>query len=245
MFRRKSTPPSLPDTALSDAVPPDDGDQPSSHRAAIGRKTAGKLARNPMVQRLESDTLTLYTRQHLASAQECAALRAIIDAGAQPSVLFSGSASADYRTSDSCHMDPGHKLVSTITARISALMGMDPSYGETIQGQRYRPGQEYKFHCDYFPVDASYWPQMRAQGGQRCWTAMLYLNSLDGGGETVFPQGGFAITPQEGQLLIWNNLRKDGSPNPDTLHAAQPVTSGIKYVLTQWFREQPWLATRR
>ncbi len=222
---------------------PEDGDQPSRIRAAILRKTTAKLTRNPMVQRLESEKLTLYMRENFATAQECDALRTMIDAGAQPSILFSGSASADYRTSDSCHMDPHHALVSTITTRISALMGMEPSYGETIQGQRYRPEQEYKFHCDYFPADASYWPQMRAQGGQRCWTAMLYLNSLENGGETVFPHGGFAITPQEGRLLVWSNLRKDGAPSPDTLHAAQPVTVGVKYVLTQWFREQPWVPT--
>lgn len=231
MFGRKPAPAS--------AVP-DDGDQPSRARATLGKKVAGKLSRNPMILRTGDERLTLYMRDRFASPEECAQLRAIIDAGAQPSVLFSGSANADYRTSDSCHMDPQHPPVAAMTQRIAALMGMDRDFGETIQGQRYREGQEYKFHCDYFPTNVSYWPAMREQGGQRCWTAMIYLNEVTEGGETTFPHAGLSMEPDEGRLLIWSNLRKDGSPNPDTLHAAQPVRQGTKYVLTQWFRERPW-----
>jgi prolyl 4-hydroxylase len=36
--------------------------------------------------------------------------------------------------------------------------------------------------------------------------------------------------------LLWNNLRADGTPNPDTLHSGAPVTSGHKVIITKWFR---------
>src|SRR3546814_11934344 len=77
---------------------------------------------------------------------------------------------------------------------------------------------------------------MRAEGGQRSWTAMIYLNTLEEGGETSFPALGFGVSPRAGLLLMWNNMRPDGSPNPDTLHEARPVESGRKYVVTKWFR---------
>ena len=41
--------------------------------------------------------------------------------------------------------------------------------------------------------------------------------------------------------VIWNNLKADGSPNPMSLHAARPVESGVKYVVTKWFRERRWV----
>jgi len=41
-------------------------------------------------------------------------------------------------------------------------------------------------------------------------------------------------------VLAWNNLRPDGTPNPSTIHHAMPVRGGLKYVVTQWYREKPW-----
>lgn len=218
-----------------------DGARPSETRAKLGRTVAAKLARNPMVERIRTDKLDAYLRHGFASSQECATMRAMIDAGAKPSALFTNTAAAEYRTSYSCNFTRDDPLIAPLTNRIAALMGIDPAFGETIQGQRYQTGQEYRLHCDYFPVTASYWPKMRAQGGQRCWTAMVYLSDVEEGGETQFAHCGFMVPPREGTLLMWNNLHPDGAPNRDTLHAALPVVRGTKYVLTQWFREQPWL----
>jgi prolyl 4-hydroxylase len=36
--------------------------------------------------------------------------------------------------------------------------------------------------------------------------------------------------------LLWNNLLPDGSPNKETMHAGEPVTSGHKIIITKWFR---------
>jgi prolyl 4-hydroxylase len=38
--------------------------------------------------------------------------------------------------------------------------------------------------------------------------------------------------------VIWNNLRPDGTVNPDTLHAGMPVLAGHKIIITKWFRER-------
>src|SRR3546814_604474 len=135
-----------------------------------------------------------------------------------------------------------HPLGSAISKRICLLMQLPPEHGETMQGQRYVSGQYFRAHQDFFHVGEAYWPRMRAEGGQRSWTAMIYLNTLEEGGETSFPALGFGVSPRAGLLLMWNNMRPDGSPNPDTLHEARPVESGRKYVVTKWFRENPWRA---
>lgn len=220
----------------------DDGDKPSRSRAKIGARIAARLGRNPMVERVASDRMAFFLRPGFASPEECALMRAMIDASARPSVLFAGSQSAGYRTSYSGHLDRDNALVRTLSDRIDAIMGAEANTGETLQGQRYHPGQEYKPHRDSFPVNGTYWPEMRDRGGQRCWTAMLYLSAVEEGGETEFPRAGFMVPPVEGTLALWNNLRPDGAPNPETLHAALPVRKGVKYVATRWYRERPWIA---
>jgi len=220
----------------------DDGGIASDIRAKIGEAVRAKLDRNPMVSRIDTPGLEIYGRHHFLDAEECAALRAMIDADAQPSTLFSGSANADYRTSHSCNLNRWNTLVRRVSDRICALTGLLQEHGETLQGQRYAVSQEYKAHCDYFPVTTSYWPAMMKTGGQRSWTAMIYLSPVEAGGETHFPHCEFMVPPVEGMILMWNNMKPDGAPNPLSLHAARPVERGMKYVVTKWFRERRWTA---
>ncbi len=82
---------------------------------------------------------------------------------------------------------------------------------------------------------------MRRSGGQRTWTAMIYLNGVEEGGATWFPEAGLRVAPRRVLLLAWNNMSADGSPTTLTLHAGMPVVKGVKYVITKWFREGTWL----
>ena len=218
----------------------DDGGTASAHRAQIGAAVRKRLDRNPMVSRIGADALEIYGRHGFASAAECAAMRALIDADAEPSTLFSGSANPEYRTSHSCNLDAWNPLVRALSERIDALLGIDTAHGETLQGQRYTAGQEYKVHCDFFPVTADYWQRMRLSGGQRSWTAMIYLSDVEEGGETHFPMCAFMVPPVEGMILTWNNMDREGAPAQASLHAARPVVRGTKYVVTRWYRERPW-----
>jgi prolyl 4-hydroxylase len=224
---------------------PDDADLPSAARAAIGASVRARLAGNPMMSRVATGKTDMFLRHGLLSPAECAALMAQIDAVAKPSALFSGTADADYRTSSSGTLGAADPLVQRVAARMDALLGLASATGETLQGQRYEPGQEYKLHCDYFPQLASYWPEMRRSGGQRCWTAMAYLCDVTEGGETIFPRLDVLVPPRRGTLLVWNNMRSDGAPNGETVHAARSVVQGRKYVLTRWYREREWTAWRR
>ena len=117
---------------------------------------------------------------------------------------------------------------------------MNPICGETIQGQRYLPGQQFKPHNDWFYTSEKYWQLERKRGGQRSWTAMAFLNEVEEGGETHFTEVGVKIEPKPGVLLVWNNANPDGTPNEDTMHAGTPVVKGAKYVFTKWYRTRKW-----
>lgn len=222
---------------------PDDADAPSPARAAIGDAVRTRLSRNPMVSQVKTPKADMFLRHGFLSPQECEEMKRRIDTDAVPSQLFSGTGNALYRTSSSCNFSAYDPFIARLTQRIDTLLGYDGTCGETLQGQRYEPGQEYKLHCDHFPGIAHYWPAMRETGGQRCWTAMAYLCDVDAGGETMFPRLDVMIPPRRGTLLIWNNMGPNGQPNGETVHAARPVERGVKYVLTKWYRERPWLPT--
>ena len=132
------------------------------------------------------------------------------------------------------------RLVADVDERIAALVGLDQGYGEPLQGQRYEVGQEFRDHADFFYVDQPYWLDYEPHGGQRTWTAMIYLAEPAAGGGTKFPLIDLEIEPVLGRLLVWNNMMPDGSPNPWTLHAGLPVEGGSKYIVTKWYRERPF-----
>jgi len=129
--------------------------------------------------------------------------------------------------------------LDAIDNKITTFMGLDPFTGEIMQTQKYEPGQYYKAHTDYFHPLTKECKTYTEWMGQRTWTFMLYLNDVKEGGETYFKHLKLKIKPKQGMAVFWNNLYRNGIPNPKTLHEACPPVSGDKYVITKWFRSWP------
>ena len=208
--------------------------------ASIGAAVRERLASDPSVYKVPVERAEIFAISDFLSAEECRNLIDMIDRVAQPSRVFEEDYQAQYRTSYSGDVDPSDSFVRMVERRIADFLGIDLLWSESLQGQRYRPGEEFKSHCDWFDTNARYWSGEVERGGQRSWTAMVYLNDVEEGGETEFTRIGISIPPQQGALLAWNNALPDGTPNYDTMHAANPVVSGVKYVITKWFRTRQW-----
>lgn len=216
-------------------------EQRSDLRAGIGRRIGEKLDSSPGLWRLTSSPdrpVQLYVRGNFLTPSECASLCQQIDSDTHPSPLYEKDKYQGVRTSCSCDLNVRDPLVSEVDRRIAALLGMDPAQGEPLQGQRYQVGQEFKYHSDFFYIDQPYWEEYQSHGGQRTWTAMIYLNTVERGGATSFRYLDLSIAPLSGRLIIWNNMALDGSPNPWTEHAGLPVEASAKYVVTKWYRER-------
>jgi prolyl 4-hydroxylase len=127
-------------------------------------------------------------------------------------------------------------LVTRLEQRLVALFGVERSFSEPLQGQRYDVGQCFKEHTDWFEPGTNEFASHTNPGGQRTWTVMIYLNTVDRGGQTCFKRLGRCYAPIQGMALAWNNLMAEGTPNPYTLHEAMPVQIGSKWVVTKWFR---------
>lgn len=222
---------------------PDPNSDPAK-LARIGAHVAARLDADPRVQQVDLADAQVYVYQHFLSPDECKGLVDLIDASAVPSTLYEGGP-AHFRTSFTCHMDWGNALVNLVEARMSDVLGIHNSHAETMQGQRYLVGQEFKPHHDFFHLDQSYWHAERLAGGQRTWTAMIFLNEPEAGGDTQFPELGFGVRPQAGKMLMWNNISRDGTLNYKTLHTGTPVTAGTKHIITKWYRQNDWLQITR
>jgi prolyl 4-hydroxylase len=217
-------------------------DGPSTRRAAMGRLVNDTLARHRLVGRYDTDVLDIYYTFDFLDPAECAELIRRVDLNCGRSEVVGMDRSiSEFRTSDSGNVDHGDEFIADIEQRICDMMGLNPRQGETMQGQRYRVGQEFQLHCDYFNDSQGAWPTEMRTGGQRTWTAMIYLDTPEQGGTTLFRDAGFAVPPTPGLMVMWNNMRADGSPNPGAIHAGTPVEAGVKHVITKWFREGYWV----
>lgn len=141
------------------------------------------------------------------------------------------------RTSEGMFFTRGEiEVVRQLEARIAALLHWPVDHGEGLQVLRYGPGAEYKPHYDYFDPSETGTPTMLRRGGQRVATLVMYLNTPEAGGATVFPDLGLQVAPQQGYAVFFGYDR----PHPDThtLHGGAPVVAGEKWIATKWLREQ-------
>ena len=188
---------------------------------------------------------SLFLFRDFLDRRSCARLIRLIDSEIGPSTLFNDGGAetggAGARTSSTHYFADSHRDAAMLARRIDDLLGLDRAHAETMQGQRYLPGEQYRHHCDFFRTERAHWQRERLRGGQRTWTAMVYLNNVESGGATDFPRLGLSIQPEAGMLLVWDNITRGGRPNRTTIHAGMPVETGAKYVVTQWYRENEWV----
>ncbi|SPO04585.1 uncharacterized protein DNG_07270 [Cephalotrichum gorgonifer] len=167
------------------------------------------------------------------------------------------------RTSWSAALPLSSDAVQCVLSRAEAFMGTMHAPGRDDIGApqlvRYRPGQKFDLHHDWYPR-----PQRSMADGERGrdrrWNrpASFFAVLEDGceGGETYFPhvrdvapqeraaegrfpwraheEGGLAFRPVAGNALFWVNLFANGTGDGRTRHAGLPVTDGVKTAMNIW-----------
>ena len=186
----------------------------------------------------------LFTVSDFLSTKECDDLSNLILENNQRSTVaegetVSGSINAG-RTSNSAFLADNNPIVQLVNQKISDILGISKEYGEPLQGQLYEENQYYNDHHDYFDLETL--ERFHSSIGQRTWTAMIYLNHVEQGGHTEFPELGKSISPKKGTVVIWKNSDGKGFENPATLHSGRPVVKGRKIIATKWFREHPFIS---
>ncbi|MGK2909983.1 MAG: 2OG-Fe(II) oxygenase [Sphingobium sp.] len=139
------------------------------------------------------------------------------------------------RTSSGAVIGPSREtlVVQAINRRLAVVSDTDVTQGEPLQVLHYAPGQQFRPHHDALPPS-------EAAGNQRIRTMLLYLNDAYAGGATRFTATGMEMQGRGGDLLMFDNLRPDGAPDPAAQHAGLPVTRGAKWLATRWIRQKPY-----
>jgi prolyl 4-hydroxylase len=180
-----------------------------------------------------SDSPSVWTFPSLFTPAECNYLKHAAEPAYQPAVvghLSTGQqARSQVRTCDVAVFPwvAENPAIHALNRRIAAASETGVECGEPIQVLRYRGGQEFKPHND-FTADRS---------NQRILTMLVYLTDDYGGGETAFAANGLKVKGAVGDGLLFRNADDQGNPDPSSLHAGLPVSSGEKIVASRWIRQ--------
>ncbi|MGH8221105.1 MAG: 2OG-Fe(II) oxygenase [Steroidobacteraceae bacterium] len=154
-----------------------------------------------------------------------------------------GEARADpMRTSSHVTLSPPQHdhVLESLERCISRVSGLPQLNSEFLQILRYRPGEQFRPHVDYFNEGGAGTYRSLADGGQRAQTALLWLSDDYSGGSTSFPKLQLEIKGARGDMLHFHNLAPDGLGHRDSLHAGLPVMAGEKWLLSQWIRAESY-----
>ncbi|WP_417485133.1 prolyl hydroxylase family protein [Maricaulis salignorans] len=125
-----------------------------------------------------------------------------------------------------------------VKRRMAGLAGGNFEQGEPLAVLLYRPGEQYRPHVDFLSEDGHAASADLARRGQRVATSLVRLNQEFTGGDTVFPRLDIRWTGQRGDALSFANINPAGQGDPMTLHAGEPVQTGLKILASLWLRER-------
>ncbi|MDP6979214.1 MAG: 2OG-Fe(II) oxygenase [Myxococcota bacterium] len=133
-------------------------------------------------------------------------------------------------------------IVKRVKRRIAEVTETDLHCQEPLQVTHYDEHEYYVPHQDALGSGGA----ETGEAGDRYCTLIVYLNDDYGGGCTCFYRIGARVKPERGKAVLFYNLTDDGSkPHPLSLHGAEPITHGEKWLANQWIRLRPYGGANR
>ena len=187
----------------------------------------------------------LYVVNDFLSNDECDAFVEASKGKLKPSTVISPDKHIQHesRTSENCWIEHNaNEIIHEVSKRFSILVQMPIRNAEQYQLVYYKKGAEYKPHFDSFDYETDDGKKNWEPGGQRMITVIAYLNDVEEGGETGFPELGINIPPKKGDAVVFHNTVSNDAHthpkiNPRSLHGGMPVIKGEKWMVNLWFRE--------
>jgi prolyl 4-hydroxylase len=199
----------------------------------------------PVVLRLAQPAVVLLDK--VLSDAECEQLIACAAPRLRPSTIVDPATGQDCesatRSSEGMFFRLGENaLVERLDRRLSALMQLPVEHGEGLQVLRYPVGAQSMPHYDFLMPTSDANCASLSRSGQRVSTLIVYLNEVERGGETVFPECGLEVAPRRGSALYFEYCNEDGQLDPLSLHAGAPVVAGEKWIVTKWMRQRAFVS---
>jgi len=202
--------------------------------------------------------------------EECAFIKGYAASRMVPSglaMMDSSGDSRDVRTSTQTFMERnGSPQIRSLEERAHNLTRLPYDLGENIQVVRYKVGQKYGAHRDFFnPNDYHRQPQMLRSveygARNRLATVFWYLQTVSEGGETFFPRAlnaegkeyhpwngdhedcyrGLYVPPVRGNAVLFYSMVPDGRLDERSLHGGCKPRGETteKWGANQWIWNHP------
>jgi prolyl 4-hydroxylase len=133
-------------------------------------------------------------------------------------------------------------LIERLDRRVAEVMGLPLEHGEGFQVLCYPEGAYSAPHFDFIVPSNPANQASIARSGQRVSTLVAYLNDVEAGGETGFPEAGVTVSARAGHAVYFEYANSLGQVDQRSVHAGSPVLRGEKWVLTKWMRQRRFVS---
>jgi predicted 2-oxoglutarate/Fe(II)-dependent dioxygenase YbiX len=191
-----------------------------------------------------SDQPRIRTIGGFATRAECEWLIGVAAERLQPATVFDEASGHEVQdpgrnnSSFTLRLSDLNVLTEVIRNRIAVATRLPVPIFEPSQIFHYAAGQRFSAHHDFLDPTRPGYSQELERSGQRIATFLIFLNDGYEGGETSFPAIDLKFRGAAGDALFFANVRPNGAPDPDTLHAGLPPTRGEKWIFSQWIRNR-------
>jgi prolyl 4-hydroxylase len=144
------------------------------------------------------------------------------------------------RNSKQTHLPSSDPVMIDVSLRITDLTNIPSDHQELGTIIYYDVGGQYLPHYDS-PKNVETQKRMFGDTIGRLFTVIIYLNDVEEGGETTFPNVNQFVVPEKGKAVIFQNILPDGTVLEQSFHGGAPVKKGEKWILTKWIRVKPIL----
>jgi len=196
-----------------------------------------------VIGRMREPQIIIYG--NVLSPEECDQLIALSKPKLKPSTIVENETGEEKvigeRSSEGAFfLREENALVRKIESRLAKLMHLPIENGEGIQILHYVKGAEYRPHYDFFAPESPGGAVHMQKGGQRVATLVMYLNDVESGGETIFPEIDFSVAPRKGSAVYFSYCDATAKLDRLTLHGGAPVKRGEKWIATKWVRQKAY-----
>lgn len=141
-----------------------------------------------------------------------------------------GNVTSDYRKSEQIWItDEQHQIAKKISDFCEHILNLPKKNMEFLQLVKYDVSGYFKEHYDAEPDKTK-----NNNVKDRAHTFMVYLNNVEEGGETRFPNLDLNCKPKKGTAIYFKTLLSDGVLLKKSLHQGMPIIQGEKYIVNKW-----------
>lgn len=189
------------------------------------------------------DNFKIDVYEDFLTKEECNIIIELARPLLQRSGVVQESSISDDRTSTGVFLETNmHPVLEKISKKVSEITNIPTENQEDIQVVNYQKGQYYNEHYDECFEDTKECKES-SKSGRRKNTFFIYLNNVEEGGFTGFPNMSKKVIPKLGRAVSWNNiLESDGNiiNDPCSLHIGIKPDKGEKWALTVWSRDRKY-----